>query len=90
MVPTYKDIIEVIQKDLIDEVVSGKIKEATTQTAEASSRESVHQHNTTESFEDEYDDPLRIGRPRLPRDPGFPDIDRLVFVHIAFIKLIIL
>jgi hypothetical protein len=58
LVPNYRDVIRTIQKELLEPVVNGTNKEATTQTTPPPAISPVHR------FEDMHD-PLRIGQPRI-------------------------
>jgi hypothetical protein len=70
LVPKYRDVITTIQRDLLEPVVSGNNKEATTQTAQPETRPPP----SSRLIRDEYDDPLRIGQPRRGIGVGFdPD-----------------
>jgi proteasome inhibitor subunit 1 (PI31) len=74
LVPKYKDVIEIIQKDLVEPVVSGTNKEATTQTTQPVPRTRDTRESSRSEEQDEYDDPLRIGQPRRGIGVGFdPD-----------------
>jgi hypothetical protein len=66
LVPTFRDVISTIQKGLLEPVVTGTNKEATTQTAQP--------ETAAPPYRDDYDDPARIGQPRRGIDVGFdPD-----------------
>lgn len=56
LVPNYRDVIRAIQKELLEPVVTGTNKEATTQTSQPA-------RPTDPRFQD-IQDPLRIGQPR--------------------------
>ncbi|XP_023716810.1 proteasome inhibitor PI31 subunit isoform X2 [Cryptotermes secundus] len=78
LVPKYRDIITTIQKDLLDPVVTGTNKEATTQTSQPETRVQPPPNPLNPPTRDEYDDPLRIGQPRRGIGVGFdPDWDPL-------------
>ena len=66
LVPTYRDVIRTIQKELLEPVVTGTNKEATTQTTQpARPTDSDVPHSQ------DVHDPLRIGRPRRGTGAGF-------------------
>ncbi|XP_069678551.1 proteasome inhibitor PI31 subunit-like [Periplaneta americana] len=68
LIPTYKTVLQTVQKELLDPVATGVHREATTQTAQPPARSS---EPTRPAFQDEFDDPLRIGQPRRGIGVGF-------------------
>ncbi|KAJ9593359.1 hypothetical protein L9F63_015063 [Diploptera punctata] len=67
LIPTHKAVLETVEKNLVIPVVTGKNKEATTQTATAENRSrfrTSQEEPSRSHFEDDYDNPLRIGQPR--------------------------
>lgn len=86
LVPKYKDVIDAIQKDLLEPVVTGTNKEATTQTAQPVFpvlRNSDIRERSRSEERDEYDDPLRIGQPRRGIGVGFDPGWYAYFIVIA-------
>jgi hypothetical protein len=81
LVPKYKDVIETIQKDLLEPVVTGTIKEAATQTSQPRIPDARERSRSEER--DEYDDPLRIGQPRRGIGVGFDPDWYAYFIVIA-------
>lgn len=74
LVPKYRDVLETVRRDLLEPVVTGTNKEATTQTAQPVSRVPESHEPSPSPFEDDYDDPLRIGQPRRGIGVGFDPI----------------
>jgi hypothetical protein len=66
LIPSYRDVIRTIQKELLEPVVTGMNKEATTQTTQPAGftdRETRHSQDER--------DPLLIGQPRRGIRAGF-------------------
>jgi hypothetical protein len=74
LVPKYRDVITTIQKELLEPVVTGTNKEATTQTAQPETWSPPSRTLFNPHIRDEYDHPSRIGQPRRGIGVGFdPD-----------------
>lgn len=63
LVPNYRDVIRIIQKELLEPLVTGTNREATTQTARFTNFDVPRSQDVR--------DPLSIGRPRRGIEPGF-------------------
>jgi len=66
LVPNYRDVIRTIQKELLEPVVTGTNKEATTQTTQP-----VRPTDSDAPHFQDMHDPLRIGQPRRGIGAGF-------------------
>jgi hypothetical protein len=66
LIPNYRDVIRTIQKELLEPVVTGTNKEATTQTTQPA------RFTDSDTPHSQYElDPLRIGQPRRGIGAGF-------------------
>ena len=68
LVPNYRDVIRIIQKELLEPVVTGTNREATTQTTTALP---ARYTNFDIPRSQDVRDPLRIGQPRRGIEAGF-------------------
>jgi hypothetical protein len=66
LVPNYRDVIRTIQKELLEPVVTGTNKEATTQTTQPARPTDPHA-----TYFQQIPIPLRIGQPRRGIGAGF-------------------
>jgi len=66
LVPNYRDVIRTIQKELLEPVVTGTNKEATTQTTKPDRSRDLDAPRSQDTH-----DPLRIGQPRRGIGVGF-------------------